>query len=38
MASALEFDELRHGQLGIIVTEASRNIATRGQKARPFHS
>ena len=27
LAAAMEFDELRQGQLGIIVTEASRNIA-----------
>jgi hypothetical protein len=36
MASAMEFDEPRQSQLGIIVTEASRNIAARAQKARPF--
>ena len=27
LAAAMEFDELRQGQLGIIVTEAARNIA-----------
>ena len=27
LAAAMEFDELRQGQLGIIVAEASRNIA-----------
>jgi anti-sigma regulatory factor (Ser/Thr protein kinase) len=28
LAAAMDFDELRQGQLGIIVTEAARNIAT----------
>ncbi len=28
LAAAMEFDELRQGQLGIIVTEAARNIKT----------
>ena len=27
LALAMDFDELRQGQLGIIVTEAARNIA-----------
>ena len=27
LASTMQFDDLRHGQLGIIVTEAARNIA-----------
>lgn len=31
MAGALDFDETRQGQLGIIVTEAARNIATHAE-------